>query len=156
MMTAEHDKCKSTQVGMPEKNATTNPMQTNTHTGVFPQHTRGRTYRSLTTLINPKHKHRRLRSPRAAPTHAAAPSSTGRDSRASLGTLALPPASHCANTRAPTAPRARPPAGEALAPGAGGRAGWGRSAAGPGLGARGGDEGRARGGARLTWAGGSS
>lgn len=52
----------------------------------------------------------------------------------------------------------RPPSGvpRRRGPGAGGRARWGGRAAGPGLGARGGDKGRERGGARLTWASGRS
>lgn len=122
MMTAEHDKCNSTQVGMPKKMQVQTPCR-QTRIQEFSLNTRGRTYRRFTTLINPKHKHRRLRRPRAAPTHAAAPSSTRRDSRSSLGTLALPPASHCANRRAPTAPRARR--------GSVGSRGWGQGRVGP-------------------------
>lgn len=99
-------------------------------------------------MINRECKHRRLRHPRAAPAHAAAPSSTGGDSRASLGPLARPPASRCTHTRAPTGPRAHPaarppgtrrlpglgagpggtdaPRGRASEPGEGTRAGAGR------------------------------
>lgn len=65
---------------------------------------------------------------RELPTHAGSRAlSDVRDGRASPGTLALPPASHCANTRAPS--------GDAAAPGAGGRAGG--AGAPPGEGTRG-------------------
>lgn len=155
MMTAEHDKCNTTQVGMPKKCNYKPHADKHAHRS-FPSVSTWPQLQALPHIDKPQtHTHRRLRRPRAAPTPAAAPRCAGRDSRASLATLALPPACHCASARDSRSPRS-PPAREAAVPGAGGRARWGGRAAGPGLGDRGGDEGRARGGARLTWAGGSS
>lgn len=144
------------------KNATTNPMQTNTHMSFPSTHTwphlwaRHHIDKPQTQTPGPP--------PPASCLHTRGLASSSRQA----GTRARPwaqspshphPAARTQARRPVPSQPARPPAGEAAAPEAGGRArGGGRcgSAAGPGLGARGGEEGRARGGARLTWAGGSS
>lgn len=154
-MTAEHDKCNSTQVGMPKK-CNYKPHADKHAYRSFPSTHTWSHLQELNHFDKPQTQTQEAPPPASCP-HTCSRAFVYRQGFSRVpGYTRPPPASHCANTRAPTAPRARPPAGEALAPGAGGRAGWGRSAAGPGLGSRGGDEGRARGGARLTWAGGSS
>lgn len=139
MMTAAHGKSNSAQVGMLKKNATTNPMQAHTHIRVSPSpYTWPHLQRFNTTEKPPNTGDSRSR--------VLAPPNTGGsafihrlDGRTSQSTLALPPTSFCADTRASSA-RAPAAGGEARLRGAGGRARRaGGRVVGPGLGAQGGD-----------------
>lgn len=155
-MTAEHDKCKSTQVGMSKRNATTNPMQTkhaykesslNTHTWPHLQE-----LNHIEKLQNTNTG--------GSGTRAGCPYTSSRACPGTRGFPRQPTARTHTRHRVPALAR-RGSGGSrrsgGAGPGGGEQGPVGRErGAGPGLGARGGDEGRARGGARLTWAGGSS
>lgn len=142
------------------KNATTNPMQTNTHMSFPSTHTwphlwaRHHIDKPQTQTPGPP--------PPASCLHTRGLASSSRQA----GTRARPWAQSLSHPHPAARTRVRRPVpSQPARRGSGGSRGWGQgpggggrcgSAAGPGLAARGGEEGRARGGARLTWAGGSS
>lgn len=142
--------CPSWNAGEKKKNATTNPMQTHTHIRVFPSSYTWPHLQRFHTIEKPQ--------TREVPAADSLPPNTGSRalSSAQAGRSHVPE-----YTRPPTPV---PPRGHTCVQSSRARRlrwGWGQGPAGgrvvgPGLGAQGGDEGRARGGARLTWAGGSS
>lgn len=151
--TAEHDERHSTQVGMPKG------------CNYKPQADEPRSFPSIHTCPHLQALHH-MDNPQpetpGPPPPASGPHTAGRAFTSRRGIARVP-----GRTRPPTRiplrdhtragrPRALPPGKRRLQGLGAGPGGGGGSAAGPGLGARGGDEGRARGGARLTWAGGSS
>ena len=162
-MTAEHDKRNSTQIGRPKKcNYEPHAVQTNTHMSFPSTHTwphlwaLHHTDKPQTQTPGPP--------PPASCLHTRGLASASRQA----GTRARPWAqspSHphpAARTHArrpiPSQPARRGSGGSRVWGQGPGRGGWGGAGAprGRAYGAWGGDEGRARGGARLTWAGGSS